>query len=80
MDVEFLEFVASEKAKNICKEAISDEVKRAKCVEILTKAAVYGDSVMKEVREEMGKMFTEGERKLIANEIKKHMYRLFQIV
>jgi len=32
MDVEFLEFVADEKVKNICKKAINDDAKRAKCV------------------------------------------------
>jgi hypothetical protein len=37
MDVEFLEFVAGEKVKNICMKAINDDAKRAKCVELLKK-------------------------------------------
>ncbi len=43
---------------------------------LLKKVFVRGESVVDKVAEEMRKTFTE-ERKLIANEIKKHMYKLF---
>jgi len=67
-----MESLARRTAKQVCA-VIGDEGKRAVCVELLTKILIYGDSVKDQVREEFRRTFTEEERRLLRNEMAKHL-------
>jgi hypothetical protein len=56
--------LARSMARRVCS-FIVDHHKRILCINLLTKAFIYGDSVKDEVRSVMEREFTEEERKQI---------------
>lgn len=67
-----IEVMARKTARKVCA-VIKEDSKKTICVELLTKILVQGDSVKDEVREEIRKVFTEEERKLLKEELAKLM-------
>ena len=61
---------AREIARKVCA-VIKEDSKKTICVELLTKILVQGDSVKDQVREEIRRIFTEEERKLLKEELAK---------
>ncbi len=64
--------LARQTARKVCA-VIKEDSKKAVCIELLTKILVQGDSVKDEVREEIRRIFTEEERKLLKEELAKLM-------
>lgn len=62
--------MARQTARKVCA-VIKEDSKKAVCIELLTKILVQGGSVKDEVREEIRKIFTEEERKLLKEELAK---------
>ncbi|MEM4480840.1 MAG: hypothetical protein QXG58_06330 [Candidatus Bathyarchaeia archaeon] len=67
-----IEMMARETARKVCA-VIKEDSKKTICVELLTKILVQGESVKDEVREEIRKVFTEEERKLMKEELARLM-------
>jgi len=64
--------MARQTARKVCA-VIKEDNKKTICIELLTKILVQGDSVKHEVREEIRRIFTEEERKLLKEELAKLM-------
>jgi hypothetical protein len=65
-----IDVMAKDIARKVCA-VLKDDSKKVICIELLTKILIYGDSVKDEVREEIRKIFTEDERKLMKDELSK---------
>jgi hypothetical protein len=67
-----IEMMARQTARKVCA-VIKEDSKKTICIELLTKILVQGDSVKDEVREEIRRIFTEEERKLLKEELARLM-------